>query len=77
MHVGKNIKIIRMLRGIERVDLAEGLCICERQLVNIENGKTKVDTDRLLKVAKLLNVESRILLELDVDTLLNSIKKDH
>ncbi len=46
--INSNLKKIRLLKGYSRKQVAEQLFISEKQYANIENGKSRVDVDRLL-----------------------------
>lgn len=65
MKIGSNLKKIRIIRGINREEMAEALSICVKQYGNIENGVTKLDVERLLLAAKTLNVEPGTILKFD------------
>jgi transcriptional regulator with XRE-family HTH domain len=62
--IHKNIYALRILRGYSREQMADVLSICARQYANIENGKSKIDTDRLNIIASKLKVHVNTLIGL-------------
>jgi transcriptional regulator with XRE-family HTH domain len=71
MNIGNNLKKIRIIRGINREQMADALSICVKQYGNIENGITKLDVDRLIIAAKELNVDPGTILKFNDDDFLN------
>jgi len=58
----KKIKLLRIASGYSREQMAEKLNITPRQYANIENGKCKLDIQRLLEISKIFNVDSTTIL---------------
>jgi transcriptional regulator with XRE-family HTH domain len=65
MNVHQNIKKVRILRGKTREELADQLGLCVKQYANLENGKSRIDIERFVKIAGILEVSVITLLELD------------
>lgn len=51
-----NIKKIRTVRGYKQEDMADKLHVNLKTYQNLENGKTKLDVERLTQVAEVLDV---------------------
>ncbi len=62
--IHKNIYALRILRGYTREQMADALSICPRQYANLENGKTKIDVERLMIIASMLKVKMNTLMSL-------------
>lgn len=56
INLGKSIKKIRTIKGMTQADVAEKLHITAEAYSKIENGKTKLDTNRLEELAKIYGV---------------------
>ncbi len=70
IQIGDNIKKVRLLRGIKREEMADALFICTKQYANIENNKSKLDVERLIQIAQILNVNTNTLLKLNYEEFL-------
>ena len=88
--IGNKIKLIRIIREIPLVKLAECLGISRRQLQNYEQGSVDIKLARLYEIAKIMNVsidfffdenscDLHDLCEDDINVLLNykNIKDPH
>ncbi len=61
----ERIKVIRISKGFSQEDVATHLNISQSAYAKIEQGTSKLDTKRLLKIAELLKVEPSELLSSD------------
>ena len=61
---GFNLKVLRMKNGLTQFQLAEKLNVHEKHICKIETGKQNVTLKTLEKIAKALEVEPSILLEI-------------
>ena len=59
----KKIKLLRIASEYSREQMAEKLNITPRQYANIENGKCKLDIERLLEISKIFNIDSISIIE--------------
>ncbi|WP_051230495.1 helix-turn-helix domain-containing protein [Epilithonimonas caeni] len=57
MKINEKIKQLRLLSGLSQADTAKKLFISQRAYCDIENGKTKLDIDRLEQIAKLYDID--------------------
>ncbi|AXX65549.1 XRE family transcriptional regulator [Bombilactobacillus bombi] len=60
MCVQKNIKRIRLARGIKQKAISNYLNISEMKYSRIENSNKKIDSKTLEKIAQFLNVNANI-----------------
>jgi transcriptional regulator with XRE-family HTH domain len=67
MKLNDRIKILRLAKNITQEYMAEQLCIDTANYGRLERGKTKIDIDRLKKIATLLNIEISELLKEPLD----------
>jgi transcriptional regulator with XRE-family HTH domain len=63
MKLHDKIKLIRLSKNLTQVYLAEELNIDAANYSRLERGETKISTERLLKIAKIFEIDSSILLE--------------
>ena len=56
-HVGKNIREIRVTKGLSQEKVAEYLEITFQQVQKYERGSNRVSASRLLRLAQLFNVK--------------------
>ncbi len=56
MRIGETIKKIRKAKGISQMELAERIGITYQQLQKYEKGKSKITVERLVDIAKALDV---------------------
>lgn len=68
MNIGKRIKELREKNKIKQADLAKEIDVPQSTLSKYENGKLRVDTDTLTKIASSLNVSVNELLGISNDT---------
>ena len=54
--LGKNLKRIRMEKGISQGEIARTLKVGRSFITNIENGKTNPTLDTIAKIAKAIGV---------------------
>lgn len=56
MKIGETIKKLRKAKGISQMELAERIGITYQQLQKYEKGKSKITIERLIDIAKALDV---------------------
>ena len=52
----KRIREFRKKKGLTQIDIADKICISQSAYAKIENGHTALDINRLIQIAKLLDV---------------------
>lgn len=57
MKINEKIKQLRLLGRFSQADIAKKLFISQRAYCDIENGKTKLDIERLEQIAKLYDID--------------------
>lgn len=62
-----NIKKTRIIRGKSREYMADVRCVSVKQYANLENGKCKIDIERLLIICNSLNVSLNFILNFKED----------
>lgn len=65
--IGRKIKLFRQKAGLTQEKLAEILGVTFQQVQNYENGKNKLNTDKLQQVCQALNIPTSQLLS-DAET---------
>lgn len=63
MSANENIKRIREAKGVSKTFIAEHLGMSLQGYRYIENGETKLDVERMKKIARILNVNSSTFLD--------------
>lgn len=61
--LGKNLKRIRIQKGISQGDIARSLEVGRSFITNIENGKTNPTLDTIARIAKVIGVQADELLK--------------
>ncbi len=61
--LGKNLKRIRIEKGISQVDIARSLKVSRGFISNIENGKTNPTLATIARIAKAVGVSTNELLK--------------
>jgi transcriptional regulator with XRE-family HTH domain len=56
VHVGKQLKALRTLRGLTQTDIAKGLDLSFQQVQKYELGRNRVSASKLYELGNLLNV---------------------
>lgn len=56
IHVGKQLKQMRVLRGLTQTDVAQGLNISFQQVQKYELGRNRISASRLYELSAILNV---------------------
>ncbi|WP_353683982.1 helix-turn-helix transcriptional regulator [Thermodesulfovibrio sp. 3907-1M] len=56
MKIGETIKKLRKAKGISQMELADRIGITYQQLQKYEKGKSKITIERLIDIAKALDV---------------------
>ncbi len=76
--IGVQIRKVRELKDYTQQYMADQLSISQKTYSNIENGVTKVDLTRVVKIAELLEISLIQLLSFNQDILFksNSFKND-
>jgi transcriptional regulator with XRE-family HTH domain len=57
LHIGNNIRLLRILKGFKQIDFAKELGISKTTLSKIENDKQAVKIPRLQKIAASLKIK--------------------
>lgn len=60
--IGKNIKTLRMAKGMTQEDLAAALFVTRQTVSNYENGRSRPDLDMLLNIAQVLDADATAIL---------------
>ena len=60
--IGKNIKALRMAKGMTQEDLAAALFVTRQTVSNYENGRSRPDLDMLLNIAQVLDADTTAIL---------------
>lgn len=60
--IGKNIKVLRMAKGMIQEDLAAALFVTRQTVSNNENGRSRPDLDMLLNIAQVLDADTTAIL---------------
>lgn len=74
-HIGRNISRIRELRGMKQEALAIAIGVSQQTISNIENSET-VEDEKLLEIAKALNVSPEAIKNFNEDSILNIISNN-
>lgn len=56
VHVGKQLKALRTLRGLTQTDIAKGLDLSFQQVQKYELGRNRISASKLYELGKLMNV---------------------
>lgn len=72
MEIGQKIKKIRELRNYSQEYMAMHLGISQEAYCRLESGQTKIELNRLQKIAEALNVEPLFLMNFDDSFVFNS-----
>lgn len=67
--IGKNIRLLRMQKGMTQDELAEKLFVSRQTVSNYETGRSQPDIDTLLRIAEALDVGAQAILYGTADTL--------
>ena len=60
--IGKNIKVLRMAKGMIQEDLAAALFVTRQTVSNYENGRSRPGLDMLLNIAQVLDADTTAIL---------------
>lgn len=63
--IGKNIRVVREVRGFSQEYVAKKIGISQRTYSNIETDKSKVDTEIIKSIAETLDIDPIRLLSFD------------
>lgn len=74
MKFGDKLTLLRKRNGLSQEDLGEKLNVTRQTVSKWELGQTKPDTDKLMEISKLLNVDFNILIDdtLSLDSINNN-----
>ncbi len=72
LQVGENIRKVRELKGYTQDFMASKLGISQKAYSNIETNKTQLDTDRLVEIAEVLEINPTNLIAFDEKLLFNN-----
>ncbi|MDE7330169.1 MAG: helix-turn-helix domain-containing protein [Clostridia bacterium] len=65
--LGEKIKSLRILRGINQIELAKALGVTKQCISNWENDNIQPSIDMLVKLSLFFNVSTDYLLDLETD----------
>ena len=65
MKIGEKLKLLRKIKGYTQEELSEKLFISRKAYANLENDSTKIDLDRLKKIADIYEIELEDILNLN------------
>lgn len=71
-HIGRNISRIRELRGMKQEALAIAIGVSQQTISNIENSES-IEEDKLLEIAKALDVNTEVLKNFSEEAVFNII----
>lgn len=63
--LGDNLRKLRAAAGLTQVELANKLGVTKQSVSNWENENIQPSVDMIIKISKLLNIKSDVLLGLD------------
>ncbi|WP_293299888.1 helix-turn-helix transcriptional regulator [Pedobacter sp. UBA4863] len=75
-HIGRNIQIIRELRGMKQEALASEVGLSRQMISKLEQSE-EIDEETLKKLATALGVEADAIKNLNVDKVFNNINNFH
>lgn len=76
--VHKNLKKIRIAKGVTQAHLAKKLDISKMAYSRMENGESKIDVERLLVIATALSIEVEVFFDEKLtDSVINSMEQKH
>jgi transcriptional regulator with XRE-family HTH domain len=61
--IGRNVRVYRLAKGLSQTEVADQLGISFQQLQKYENGKNRIGSGRLVKIAGVLHVDITTLFE--------------
>jgi len=70
--IGKNIRVVREVRGFSQEYVAKKIGISQRTYSNIEADKSKVDTEIIKNISEVLDVDPIQLMSLNEKTLFSN-----
>lgn len=78
MKFGDKLTLLRKKNGLSQEDLGEKLNVTRQTVSKWELGQTKPDTDKLMEISKLLNVDFNVLIDdsLSLDSVDNNISSN-
>ena len=62
VEIGRKVKLYRQKAGLTQEGLAEILSVTFQQIQNYENGRTKLNTDKLQHICQALNIPTSVLI---------------
>lgn len=76
MQIGKKIRKVRELRNFTQDFMAKGLGITQEAYRRLESGQTRIDINRMEKVAKILDVDPLTLMNFDESFFFNNCNQN-
>lgn len=78
MKFGDKLTLLRKRNGLSQEDLGEKLNVTRQTVSKWELGQTKPDTDKLMEISKLLNIDFNVLIDdsLSLDSVDNNISSN-
>ncbi len=70
--IGKNIRVVREVRGFSQEYVAKKIGISQRTYSNIEADKSKVDTEIIKNISEVLDIDPIELLSLNEKTMFSN-----
>jgi len=70
--IGKNIRVVREVRGFSQEYVAKKIGISQRTYSNIEADKSKVDTEIIKNISEVLNIDPIQLMSLNEKTMFSN-----
>ncbi|PKP47463.1 MAG: XRE family transcriptional regulator [Bacteroidetes bacterium HGW-Bacteroidetes-11] len=72
MQIGKKIRKVRELRNFTQDFMAKGLGITQEAYSRLESGQTRIDVNRMEKIANILDIDPISLMNFDVSFFFNN-----
>lgn len=66
MKIYEKIKLLRISKGMTQTQVSKNLFISQRAYSDVENGKTKLDIERLEMIAKIFEINISYFFESDI-----------
>ena len=67
IQIGQNIKTIRVMKGFPLRYVAKQLGMSVSNLSNIENGATGIDMERIQRLAKIFELDHRLIIDFSTE----------
>lgn len=63
--IGRNLKLLRLSRGMTQTTLADALGLTFQQIQKYETGTNRISASRMIEVARILQINLEVLLPVD------------